>query len=253
MNNLFADEIKKHLIDINYANKLEIFDIIDSTNTEAKRQIQKGIDDCKIIVASEQTSGRGRLGRTFYSPKDTGIYFTMAIKMGLAKEDLVLITTAVAVLTRRAIERVTGKSPLIKWVNDLYLNDKKVCGILVESVLDKNTFIIGIGINISTDFPDELKEIAGSIADDNEGINKNILVAELINQISNIENVIKERKFIEEYKKYSMVLGKTIKVLQDESGLYYAEDIGENGELILRDNHGNIKKLNSGEVSIRVV
>lgn len=155
------------------------------------------------------------------------------------------------------MEKVTGRQPQIKWVNDLYLDGKKICGILTEAVSDFETgaveaVVVGIGINCNTVFPEELQEKAGSVLQGSGGAVRNRLAAELVNQVSGLEQMIRQRTFLEEYRSRSMVIGKEITVLQEPGSRYFAEGIGQSGELILRDEAGNEKILSTGEVSIRL-
>ena len=235
------------------AEKILVFDVLDSTNTEAKRRAVDGA----VILADRQTAGRGRLGRSFFSPAESGVYFTMLLRPEIPMEQAVLATTAASVAARRAVEKVTGRQPQIKWVNDLYLDGKKICGILTEAVSDFETgaveaVVVGIGINCNTVFPEELQEKAGSVLQGSGGAVRNRLAAELVNQVSGLEQMIRQRTFLEEYRSRSMVIGKEITVLQEPGSRYFAEGIGQSGELILRDEAGNEKILSTGEVSIRL-
>ena len=171
------ENIKKHLCCNSY--EFEIFDKIDSTNTYARNVLKDG----KVIISDMQKNGRGRMGRSFYSPEDNGIYMSIVLKVDKEYSDLDLFTVAIASITLSAIEKVTGKNCFVKWVNDIFLNDKKVSGILCENVLSKDGkkieyIIIGIGINVKSvkDFPMDLKDIAGCI----EEIDRNILIAEIL-------------------------------------------------------------------------
>ena len=112
------------------------YDTVDSTNTEAKRLLNAGDRGNFLVVADEQTAGRGRQGKQFYSPRGTGIYMTMVVHHGRRLQDAVSVTTAAGVAVCRAIEELTDKHPQIKWVNDVYIDDKKICGILTEAALD---------------------------------------------------------------------------------------------------------------------
>lgn len=162
-----ADYIKNKL---NESISVDIFDEIDSTNEEAKRRIADGQKEDFVLVARMQTAGKGRKGRSFYSPMDTGIYLTYTHFTDDSVEQSLKTTVATSVIVKNAIKDATGLDCGIKWVNDLYLNGKKVCGILCECILkntydnDKNALIIGIGINLTTsDYPEEISEKAGSI------------------------------------------------------------------------------------------
>lgn len=239
------------------AEKILVFDVLDSTNTEAKRRAVDGAPDGTVILADRQTAGRGRLGRSFFSPAESGVYFTMLLRPEIPMEQAVLATTAASVAASRAVEKVTGRQPQIKWVNDLYLDGKKICGILTEAVSDFETgaveaVVVGIGINCTTVFPEELQEKAGSVLQGSGGAVRNRLAAELVNQVSGLEQMIRQRTFLEEYRSRSMVIGKEITVLQEPGSRYFAEGIGQSGELILRDEAGNEKILSTGEVSIRL-
>ena len=165
-----------------YDCELFYYPTIDSTNTQAKRLLKEGEKPPFLVVASEQTAGRGRQGKSFYSPKNTGIYLSLVISEK-ADEDMVSVTTAASVAVCRAVEKLTDEKPEIKWVNDVYVNGKKVCGILCESVLDGQdsaSVIIGIGVNITTShFPSEI-ENAGSLCLD---VEKEALVAEITNEL----------------------------------------------------------------------
>lgn len=167
-----VDYIKNKL---NKSISVDIFDEIDSTNEEAKRRISDGQKEDFVLVARMQTAGKGRKGRSFYSPMDTGIYLTYTHFTDDSVEQSLKTTVATSVIAKKAIKEATGLDCGIKWVNDLYLNGKKVCGILCECILkntydnDKNALIIGIGINLTTsDYPEEISDKAGSILDNSD-------------------------------------------------------------------------------------
>lgn len=236
------------------------YEVIDSTNTEAKRIIERENPSAPVLlVARSQTAGRGRQGKSFYSPADSGLYMTLIYPAGIQISGQVTITTRTAVAVARAIEETYGIEPGIKWVNDLYHNGKKICGILCEAVNDYSAGImkyavIGVGVNISTtDFPDELKNIAGSIT--GEKPSDNYPLAEKI--ALNIINIFKDSDFMNYYKKHSIVLGKKILITEGEKTFSAtAVDIDENGGLITEitgsDGVKTIKILTSGEISLRI-
>ena len=148
--------------------KVEILSTVDSTNLECKRRIREGRELPDLLVANEQTAGRGRLGREFESPEDSGIYMSLHLLPCLQAEDMVLITSAAAVAVCRAIRAVTGDEPVIKWVNDIFLHDKKICGILAEAITGSDGrihVVLGIGINVwtnKTQLSEQVQKIAGS-------------------------------------------------------------------------------------------
>ena len=152
---------------------LSILDEIDSSNEEAKRRIISGEKEDFVIVARKQTAGKGRKGRSFYSPKDTGIYLTFTHFTSSSVEESLSVTIASSVIVYRVLKEVLGTDCKIKWVNDLYFCERKVCGILCEWSMGnafegiENAIVTGIGINISTDdFPDEIRQKAGSLIND---------------------------------------------------------------------------------------
>lgn len=240
----YIEDIKSRII---------VYDVIDSTNSEAKRLAISGEGDV-VIIADCQTEGRGRLGRSFYSPKGNGLYMSFLIKSDFPDEKSVLLTTATSVIVCRAIEDTANIYPQIKWVNDLYLDGKKVCGILAEAIRNKDNnaieyIIIGIGINCEgEDFPEDLKDIAGTLG----GVDRNRLAAAVIKGMKNIRTMIADNDFIDQYKKRSLVIGEKINVLNSEIGEAEAIDIDERGGLVIRTRDGKTKTLSSGEISIRL-
>ncbi|MGN0524457.1 biotin--[acetyl-CoA-carboxylase] ligase, partial [Eubacterium sp.] len=182
---LNAQEIKKSL---SFACRVEYYKTLDSTNNVAKRIIAEGEDDVLLVVGEEQTAGRGRQGKSFYSPGGTGIYMSLVVHPMTELQNAVTATTAAAVAVCRAIESLTDKKPMIKWVNDVYLDGKKICGILTEAVTDFETqtvssIIIGIGINLTTkDFPCDVQNASC--------LNADVKRAELIGAVANELNRI---------------------------------------------------------------
>ena len=232
-----------------------------STNEVAKKLALTGAKHGTVVISEEQTAGKGRMGRTFYSPANTGIYMSIILRPNLTAMDSVLITTASSVAICDAIHKVTGIECQIKWINDIYINNKKVGGILTEASTNFESgtidyLILGIGINFNNpkdNFPDDLKEIADSLYKGNSnGINRNILCAEILNNILSIIPKIKDYNFISEYKKRSIILNQEI--MYTSGGIYSkgrAIDINNDGSLVIKHDDGSIKILNSGEISIR--
>ncbi len=254
-NRLNAEQIKKHLPHIEDV-LITVFDSIDSTNSEAKRVLKNGLAQDAIFVSHHQTQGRGRSGKSFFSPEDSGLYFSIVLHPETKIENAVLITVAAAVATREVIAEQTKKDPKIKWVNDIFIDDKKVCGILAEAVSDFEkgiikSAVIGIGINVTTtDFPSELKGIASSLGRD---INRGETVASIYKRLKSIcETISDDTSFVDEYRKHSFVIGKTVSfTLNGVSYSAKAVDISDRGELVVRTDDGEQFSLNSGEVSIK--
>lgn len=245
-----VDAIKSHLkedIDVLY------FSSIDSTNNEAKRMLASGFDKCALLVGEEQTAGRGRQGKSFYSPALTGIYMTLITHPMQKLQNAVTATTAASVAVCKAIENITDKKPQIKWVNDVYLDGKKICGILTEAITDFETqivssVVIGIGMNINTvKFPNDV-ENASSL---NANVNRSRLIAEITNELHNIVGS-EYSTFIDYYRSHSMIIGKNINFIRD-SKVTPAKvvSIDEEGGLEVMLQNGETEVLRSGEISIR--
>lgn len=239
---------------------ITVFKTIGSTNSEAKLLAVKNAQHGTTIIAEEQTNGRGRFGRNFFSPSDSGIYMSIILKPHLNIANSVLITTAAAVAVCQSIDKFTDDTPQIKWVNDIFINGKKVCGILTEAVTNfesgmMDSVVVGIGINVKTknkDFPQELQNTAGSIFDDKNNFIRNQLTAEIINNILTISKDLEDKKFMQTYKQRSMILGEHILYKRDnEWHEGYALDIDDCGGLIVYTGDGQKITLNSGEVSIK--
>lgn len=249
---------------------LFVYDITDSTNLEARRFVLGETPSAPaVFIARQQTAGRGRLGRGFYSPKD-GLYLSIVIKPAFDMSRSSQVTVAAAAATSESIDEICGCDSRIKWVNDIYVNSKKVCGILTEATTDFETgqidsLIIGIGINTSDrSFPPELADIAGSVpgasGEELTGHEKARLASTII------EKVLRYTKdlsgFMDSYRERSMVIGKHITVY---TGTYrkdptqelggrpaFAVGIDDSGGLIVEYEDGTRQTLTSGEVSIRI-
>jgi|LGVE01.1.fsa_nt_gb BirA family biotin operon repressor/biotin-[acetyl-CoA-carboxylase] ligase len=240
---------------------IEAFKTIDSTNQLAKKMAMNGAEHGTVIVSEEQTKGRGRMGRDFFSPGNSGIYMSIIIKPNVYAYEAVSLTTATSVGVCRGIKKVTNKDVKIKWVNDIYYQNKKIAGILTEAVTDFETgflecAIIGIGINFrvpENNFPEEIKAVAGALFNKKpDTLTRNQLVGEIINEVLAVTENLNNRDYIEEYKAHSMVLGHEIKVFKNnQSFVSKAVDIDLNGGLIIEDQSGKRETLNSGEISIR--
>lgn len=253
---LSVERIKPLLPEKGKGIDLIIYDSIDSTNTEAKRLFEKGKNNM-LICAEKQTAGRGRQGKSFYSPEKTGVYFSLVLNRVFELNLAAKVTTAAAVAVAEAIEELTGKEPKIKWVNDIYIDNKKICGILTEAIpSDKKGYcdglVTGIGINISTvDFPDEIKDIAGSL--ETESLDGNLLVSKICDKILRFGNDLENPTIVEKYKSRSLVLDKEITYEKDgETRNATAIDIDNNCSLVIKNPDGKILILTSGEVSIKV-
>lgn len=247
----------------NYLNshkKIEFFDEISSTNTVLKDRAAKDEECGTILISEYQTQGRGRMGRSFFSPRGCGIYLSYLIKPQIKAQDSVFITVAAAVAMVKAIKKVFNIDTKIKWVNDIYFENKKLCGILTEGAVlpsgELSYAVLGVGINIKNPpegYPGEfdykttnIEAIGGVVTNES----KHRLVAEFINEFDIIFNDNK-RSFIKEYKEASCIIGEPIEILSgDYKGYATAIDINEKAELVVKLSDGEIVTLSSGDVSI---
>lgn len=234
--------------------EVRIYEETDSTNSEAKRYAVSGGRAPALFLADRQTAGRGRLGRSFYSPEGTGLYMSLLLPAKAELTDTVLMTSAAAVAVRRAILSVTGIDTGIKWVNDLYLDGRKVCGILCELLGTEKMIIVGVGINLSDGgFPEDIAHIAGSLGiTDPDGALRDTLAARCVKELTSVWETLGDGDLIDEYKKHSTILGN--EVIYTENGVSrsgLAVDIDSRGRLIIEDAEGINRVLASGEISVR--
>lgn len=241
---------------------LEVFETIDSTNDYLKTLANKGAKEGKVVVSKEQTAGKGRIGRNFYSPNNTGVYFSLLLNPQISAEGSVLITTCAAVAVAEAVDKLSGKTSKIKWVNDIFINNKKVCGILTEASLDFETSglqyaVLGIGINVlepKNGFPNDIKDVAGAVFTKDNYVPdaKSKLIAEIINNFFRYYNNLENKEFLSKYKEKSMLTGKDVYLLRKNSRIKAKViEITDNCGLKIKYDDGSIDVLTSGEVSVR--
>ncbi len=233
---------------------------IDSTNSYLKNNAES-FDDGTVIIAKRQTSGRGSLGRSFISEKG-GLYMSVLVKPRLNAEKSLFITTATAVAVSRAIETLSGKKAGIKWVNDIFIDGKKVCGILTEGEADTKSglmkyAVIGIGVNVlepQNSFDKEIENIATSVfgkSKDTRSIE--MLAAEILNQLSDVLSEPSSKEITREYKDRSIIIGKKVDIIQNGTTLSATVlDIDDDAAVILKAENGDIIRKTSGEISIRL-
>lgn len=235
------------------------FSSLDSTSTYIKNA-WKSFPDGHTVIANEQHSGRGRSGKTFYSPKSDGLYFSVLLKDKKYLDDP-LFTVKMSYILCKAIDKLTGTEDVkIKWVNDIYANDKKISGILCEALNDgeQRGIIAGIGVNFilnKGELPPELKGKAGSLRDIvKKDLSKAKLCALILNGIEEMyDNPGSTSDFLSVYRKRSAVLGKEINVLKNGEFIRAAAlDISDDGGLLVRYRSGVTEKLTAGEISITV-
>lgn len=231
---------------------------IDSTNAEARRRALEGAPEGTVIVAEEQTAGKGRPGKTFFSPAATGIYLSIVLRPDLAADRAQYLTCAAAVAGAQAIECVTGKEALVKWVNDIYCDGRKVAGILTEGIVDMESgrlehAVLGIGVNVKPPdggFPDDIADVAGTVLDDRTGAVRNELAAALLVRFWNLYEHLEDRSFYDEYRRRCFLLGQPLVVRQNGSRIRArAVDLTEDFKLVIELPDKTRRELPYGEVS----
>ena len=247
--------------------KAVAFDGIDSTNTEARRYAlghPEASSQVTVFVARSQSAGRGRMGRSFFSPADSGLYLTALFDASdMSAEQLLCLTPAAAVATLRTVRALGADNAAIKWVNDIYIAGKKACGILAESfTVDKRRFVaIGVGINLYTEaFPEELADIATSVLGNGRFVGaeekrKSLMLAaeRLAAELYDLCAAVRrsELGYMEEYRAASAVLGRRVSYVKDGCESYgIATDVDDIGRLSVRDESGNTVLLSGGEISL---
>jgi len=240
--------------------RLYHYPALESTNVTLKKMALDGAVEGSVVIADAQTSGRGRFYRKFYSPEN-GIYMSILLRPDSAGFDATPITTAAAVAVAKAAENLSGKKTKIKWVNDVLINGKKICGILTEGAFDPESrkpqyVIVGIGINAfmpTGGFDEEIKDIAGAVFDRIDAENKSRLIAETINIFMEYYKNLSSKEFLEEYRLRSAVIGKNIIVFKNCSQFNAtAIDIDDSCRLLVEYEDGRREYLSSGEISIKL-
>ena len=250
---LDADSIRHRLLEKNVEADVVVFQTIDSTNTEGKKRADH-LSRPLLLLAEEQTMGRGRQGHSFYSPRTTGLYMSLVVPVSLPLTTIAFCTQAMAVAAARTVEALGGPALQIKWVNDLYLADRKVAGILTEAVTDLETqqataVICGIGINLTTkDFPETIMSTAGALG----RMDRNILAAEINALFLKMINELPDTDlWLNEYRQRSLVLKRTLS-FSVNGHVYHAvgKEIDDQGRLVVGFKDGNTMTLSSGEISV---
>lgn len=256
-----VDELNAEVITAACGLPAEIFEILPSTNIIARERASHGAPQGTIVAANTQTSGRGRRGRSFVSG-GLGVYMSVILRPEVSGADAALVTTAAAVAVREAVLEVCGKDCGIKWVNDLYLGDKKVCGILTEAVTEVESgeirsMVVGIGVNfrgVATDFPPELRNKAGFLMEPGEGeVERNGLIVAIASKLVERSARLASRDFMDEYRRHNIVLGRRVEYIRgNRTYVATALDVDDNGGLeVLRDD-GVHETITAGEVEFKL-
>lgn len=241
--------------------RLLCFESLDSTNRYLKDAAAKGAAEGTVVLADTQLAGRGRQGRQFVSLPGRGVYMSMLLRPETGADVAASLTAASAVAVCRAIEKACGVSPEIKWINDLELDGRKICGILCESSVGAKGLeyvVVGIGLNVSTlieEFPPELRDTAGSVYSQT-GImpERGQLVAAIVAEMDAMYAAWRDDQsaYLTEYRRRCKMLGHCVEVYTAEGPeVCVAEEISGDFGLVVRCDSGERKTLHSGEVSVR--
>lgn len=240
---------------------IDVREVVTSTNTVLKELAEQGGREGMVVIAHRQTMGKGRLGRSFYSPRGGGLYMSVLLRPAFSAEEALSITTAAAVAVARAIDDVTGGRAMIKWVNDVYFHGRKVCGILTEASVDFENSglhyaVLGMGTNLTEPeggFPEEAAQVAGSLFGRQAPPGaRTKLAAQILNRFFTYYNALPERTFMKEYRSRSLLTGVDITFLEEgreREGTVLGID--DQARLIVRLPGGGEKRFGAGEVNIK--
>ena len=246
---------------LNQKLNITIFQELDSTNTYLKKLGSQGEKENQLVIALSQTGGRGRMGRSFYSPNGTGIYFSLLLHPEFSAEKSLLLTVMAAVSVAETVMKYNSNDVKIKWVNDIYIDGKKVCGILTEGAINANKkldyAVVGVGINViapEIGFPEDIKDIATAIFPGNTDKNiKEKIVADFVKKFFDMYNGT-DKDYVKRYKEYSYLTGKEINIITgDMTRPATVIDITDDCHLLVKNEKGEIEAISSGDVSVRLV
>lgn len=241
---------------------LTVLPTAPSTNALVREKANQGCPEGCIIIACEQTDGRGRYGRQFFSPVDSGVYLSLLLRpTAYSPQQATCLTAAAAAAMCQAIEAVTGQQPGIKWVNDIFLHGKKVCGILTEAAVGLETgtlnyMVLGAGVNLyppAEGFPEEIQSIAGSVLERSCPEAKKRLVGEFLNRFWDFYSHPECRTYLEDYRARSLAIGRNVTVLSAGKAVSaYAYSIDDDFRLLVRYENGDTEALSYGEIRIQL-
>ena len=260
---LNAERIEQRLQEGARACRVTVFPTLASTNATAKQMAVEGAQNGAVVIAERQSAGRGRMGRSFFSPDGTGLYMSLIVRRDMPISHATRLTTAAAVAVAQAIEQVSGRTARIKWVNDIYLDGKKACGILTEGGICSEGgrleyAVIGIGVNVAPPaggFPSDISDIATAVFDRAGAAHgaREALAAEILNRLMPMLDNITSLDILNEYRRRSLIQEQC--VLVHRAGVppraAHALGVDEEFRLLVRYEDGTTEALDSGEVSVR--
>lgn len=258
-----AEEIKKALASktVEIGKEILVYDEVESTNSKAYELLKQGYPSGTVVIADRQTKGKGRLGRTWISPAGKNLYLSVALKPNIPPKYATLVTLTSVVACTTALRRHTDIAVMIKWPNDMLVDDKKVGGILTEMKIEGEKIkaaVVGIGINVNMseeEIPEEIKEIATSLKIcKGEDFSRSLLVVEIIKEFDKWYQLLEKRNrktIIDRWMQLSGTIGRQVRVvLTDRELTALAEAIDEEGRLIVRLEDGSYEKICAGDVTL---
>lgn len=250
--------VRKYLKSDDQEWEIVVLPTADSTNTLVREKANQGAPEGYTVISNEQTKGRGRYGRHFFSPEETGIYLSILLRpSGYTASQALSLTTIAAVAMCEAIEEISNETAKIKWVNDIFVKDKKVCGILTEASLDLESgmleyAVLGVGVNVYSPqggFPEELSKIAGAIFSATENDVKNHLAASFMNHFMEYYRSENPTDYIEKYRNRNLLTGRTVIFRSDQQEkVVTVLGIDDECRLIIQYEDGNIQNVSYGEI-----
>ena len=244
-----------------WAQRVTVCQSVDSTNRMARQMAAQGAPSGTCVIADRQTAGRGRRGRSFYSPPGEGLYMSVVLRPRALPEEIMNLTALVAVGACDAVESVCGERPGIKWTNDLVFGTRKLAGILTElsvvaETMETDYVVVGIGVNCAQSaFPEELREIATSIRMEcGTPVDRCVLAAALLREFSRMEDALMTQRdaWLREFAENCVTIGRDVRILRaGTERAAHADGIGPEAELLVTYPDGTKDAVTSGEVSVR--
>ncbi len=257
---LFSEELKSILKTKWFGRRILYYQDIDSTNNEVKRQADAN-EEGLLVIAEHQSAGRGRRGRAWESPAQSGIWMSFLLKPDMMPDKASMLTLVVALACARAIQREISADVGIKWPNDIVINGRKAVGILTEMSAEPdfiNYVVVGIGINANTDeFPDDISAVATSLKKEcGHSVQRSRIVAAVGEEFEPVyERFLKDgdlRGLRAEYEGLLVNKNAQVCILNgDERRVCTALGINDMGELVVRHSDGSTEEVRAGEVSVR--
>lgn len=254
-----TQKLQSYLATEKFGKCIVFYDEIGSTNDEAKRLAREGKPEGLLVLSDRQTAGKGRFGRKWHSPEKTGLYCSLILRPPIPPSKISQLTILAGVAVLETIQKETSLVCKLKWPNDVLINGKKACGILIESASKKDKVefaIIGIGININNSkeqFPDEIYHSSTSLKiESGKDFDREKLLSSLLSHLEKEYTCFLEsgdKNILRVWRKNNDVLGKQVKIYQGTKLIIgLARDIDDKGNLLVQTGDGKVEKVSNGEL-----